>query len=314
MLIQIDFSGLEQAFKVGQRSIYPAIYDGIGELPVGFNTVCIRLDGSERSPLNWSEAIRTGETYRERGFWIMWEIDFKLQDGSLDDEARFMSFQIAIQHFLDHVWTHFSDQTLGIILYRGRFFEGGEAYLKLLGSLLPDRVPIFLFLDLSIIKDPAAYFHLTSQERWGFLRLALKGPCSERFPYALPTLAWGHTASPLGFSNDRLSERLISREIPYAICLPDNLEAALLNHAIDSFGEIPFRMIPEALLTHEWDGVEKLVIFADYLDVRGWRKIRGFEAAGGVVISYPSDGASLPLRQTFLPASPVSSQRIDSES
>jgi hypothetical protein len=47
--------------------------------------------------------------------------------------------------------------------------------------------------------------------------------------------------------------------------------------------KIPFRTIPEALLTEEWDGLDSLVVLQSALTVQGKRKLHGFCAAGGRV-------------------------------
>ena len=292
MQIQFEYTGFEQQIRIDGNCFVPKIYDGEGEPPAGFNAVRICLDASDRSALHWQEAILKAQHQRAQRRLILWELQLDLLEGSLEDDARFMTLQLGVQHFVEVIWPLFKDQTLGVTLYRGPFNEQIKKsmmeYLKLLAALLPEEALCFLFLDTSPIVDPAAYFRLLSLESFGHLRLVTKGPCAERFPYALPTCAWSHWNSPVGFCADTPGPSLPQRRIEYGICLPENGGDTCLEHAIAFLEGAPFRMIPEALLTQEWDGIEKLIIFPEWLEERGMRKVRGFVAAGGQVINLSS--------------------------
>ncbi len=289
MQIHFEYTGFEQQMYINGSCFVPKIYDGAGEPPSGFNVARICLDASERSPLHWQEAVLKAQQQVAQGRLLMWDLELDLLEGSLEDDARFMTLQLGVQHFVEAIWSFFKAQTLGVSLYRGLFSQQIEksmiAYLKLLAALLPEEAPCFLFFDTTHIVDPASYFRLLSLESFGHLHLVIKGPCAERFPYALPTFAWGHLSSPLGFSSDSCGPPVSQRRIEYAICLTERGGDACMEHAIASLGETPFRVIPEALLTQEWDGIEKLIIFPEWLEERGLRKIRGFVAAGGEVIN-----------------------------
>ena len=289
MQIHFEYTGFEQQIQIDGSCFVPKIYDGEGDPPEGFNAVRICLDASDRSALHWQEALLKAQYHGAQGRLMLWDLQMDLLEGSLEDDARFMTLQLGVQHFVEVIWSLFKDQTLGVTLYRGPFNEQVKksmiGYLKLLAALLPEEAPCFLFLDTTPVVDPAPYFRLLSLESFGHLRLVTKGPCAERFPYALPTCAWDHRASPLGFCSDAPGPVLPQRRIEYAICLPETSGDTCIENAIAALGEIPFRVIPEALLTQEWDGIEKLIIFPEWLDERGMRKVRGFVAAGGEVIN-----------------------------
>lgn len=290
MQIHIEYTGFQQHVQLDGSPFIPMIYEGKEDVPDGFNVVCVALDASDSSALKWQDAVLKASSLAAQGFLIMWDLQLALLDGSLEDDARFMTLQLGLRHFLEAIWPSFQDKTFGFILYRGLFsFQIKNEtieYLKLLAALLPEAVPCFLFLDTTKIIEPASYFQLMSLEVFGYLRLAIKGPFSERYPYALPALSWGHYRSPLGCCTEHCSLILPETRIEYAICLPENGDFDLVAPAIATLGEAPFRAIPEALLTQEWDGIEKLIIFPEYLHERGWRKVRGFLAAGGEIVPY----------------------------
>lgn len=296
MQIHIEYTGFEQQMRVGAKHLIPLIYDGMGEASAGFNARRIVLDGSERSLLNWSAEVETAQRCIRDGLMILWDLDLHLQEGLLDDDSRFLTLQLAVSHFVDTVWPSFHESSLGVCLYRGVFTEQVIDYVKLLAALLPEEALCFVFLDTTPIHDLGEYFRLLSLEKFGHLKVALKGPFAERYPYALPALAWDHHASPLGVCASEPLAPLAQTRITYGICLPEKRDDALVAGAVRALGKTPFRVIPEPLLTQEWDGIEKLIVFPALMDERGWRKIRGFEAASGEVINYPDGGASLQLR------------------
>lgn len=287
MRIHFEYTGFEQQMRINDACFVPKIYDGEGDPPSGFNGVRIHLDASDCSSLDWQAAILKAQYHITQGFLILWDLQFALLEGSLDDDVRFMTLQLGVQHFVDVIWPLFKEQTLGISLYRGVFTEELKEmveYLKGLAALLPEEALCLIFLDTSHITEPGSYFRLMAQDAFGCMRLAVKGPCCERFPYAFPSFAWGHGSSPLGFFAERCATALLQRRIEYAICLPEAWGEPAIKEAIESLGEKPFRVIPEALLTQEWDGIEKLIIFPECLHERGLRKIKGFQASGGEIL------------------------------
>jgi len=292
MQIHIEYTGFHQQMLMNGRSFVPMIYDGEAKVPEGFNSVCVSLDLSDKSTLQWQDAIQTAHELIQNGLWIVWDLRLDLLEGSLEEDTRFMTLQLGIHHFTQTVWPSFKESTIGFILFKGEFEEKIIDYLKLLAALLPDEVPSFLFLDTTGIEDPAVYFRYLASDQFGHLQLALKGPYAERFPFALPALGWGHSHSPLGFCSHEVGQSIIQRRIEYAICFPEK-GVFEFNKAIETLAEKPFRIIPESLLTLEWDGIEKLIIFPSTLHERGWRKIRGFEAAGGQLIIVDSTSKCL---------------------
>ena len=50
--------------------------------------------------------------------------------------------------------------------------------------------------------------------------------------------------------------------------------------------EKPFRVISEAFLTEDWEGIDVLHVLEVALTSQGVRKIKGFEATGGIINYY----------------------------
>ncbi len=48
---------------------------------------------------------------------------------------------------------------------------------------------------------------------------------------------------------------------------------------------IDYRIIPETYLTTEWHGLDYLIVDPDSLSSQGFRKLQGFCAAGGTIVS-----------------------------
>jgi hypothetical protein len=290
--MQISFTGFEQKVFLNNKPFCPKIYCGDGIVPAGFNAIRILLDLSERSLLQWNKQVLKGKESVDRGLAILWELDFALNEGSLDDDVRFLTFQLNIQHFNDKIWPIFKDNTLGASLYSGFFFKENLEYIKALAALLDDACSCFLFLDTTPFNR-LSFFHSFNQEVFGHLHLFLKGPLVEQYPYAFPAFGWDHGASPLGYCAENYMSSCPESALPLGLCLSKNTPPSQFERALDFLGTAPFRVIPENLLNQEWEGIDDLILFPDFLSENAKRQVKGFLAAGGRVINFPNDVATL---------------------
>ncbi len=287
MRLNIEFTGFTQKLLLNETPFVAHIYDGNGEPPSGFNVARIALDGSEHSLLDWRDEIERAHTYVQKGLLILWEVQFSLLNGSWEDEARFLALNLSMQHFIDTVLPLFQNASFGVALYRGscNLCQSDDLlnHLKMLAAALPDEISSFLFLDTTECTEPETYFSMICHERYGHFKLLLKGPCCEKYPYATAALAWGGAHSPLGYCSDHCASPMKEQRISRALCLPPLLRGQLHSILAQLKAHIPYRVIPEALLEQEWEGIEQLFIIPDLVSEMGWRKIRGFMAAGGEV-------------------------------
>lgn len=297
MILQKQFTGFEQNFLFHHRPFVAKIYEGEKNPPEGFNIVKLVLDASDRSLLRWQTILDRARTMIQNGFSILWELDLAIIEGSLEDHARFLALRLNVEHFALNIWPEFAQNSLGVSLYSGKYGPDPD-YLLSLAAALPEETPCFVFLDTTEIQTPAAYFNAVNPEQYGHFHLVLKGRFPEVYPYAVPALGWGHPFSPLGFSSKSTLSPLNQRVIPLAICHTSQISEDQWAGLLQNLEGTSFRVIPENLLTHEWEGVDDLIIFAGTLSLRGERKLRGFIAAGGHIITYPDDAALLPLQET----------------
>lgn len=237
---------------------------------------------------------------------IFWRFDLGLENPSfpIDDAMHFESLKLALQKFTDELWPQFKERTTGAVLYRGSadfsahflwtqnqienlevWKEGREStphllrlftanafvhYFQLLVFSLPDELPVFLFLDAAIDGTIAEKHQLLSKERFEHFKVAIKD-----LPFTSERI-WD------GFDGIHDSEKP-----PRALCFPLERVSSLnvLKRLEKRFGEIekPFRVISEAFLNEEWEGVDELHVLKEVLSLHGERKIKGFEATGGKV-------------------------------
>ena len=209
---------------------------------------------------------------------VVWQMDFGLETGAipLDDEAAFRSYGIALDHFVETIWKPYKEQTAGICLYSGKpdaswTVNDGPAdidalaeYLHRLASFLPDELAVFCRFDVSHLESPAQIARLLSKERFAHLELKVEG-----------------------------TDLFSTPQATVGICIPliENFRADVelkLDTAIADLQkkEIPFRIIPEAFLTEEWNELETLHVLEEALSPLGKRKLLGFCAAGGDIIYF----------------------------
>ncbi|MDF2549048.1 MAG: hypothetical protein K0S07_115 [Chlamydiales bacterium] len=86
-----------------------------------FNALKITIDGSLSSPMQWQEEREKAMQAKEKGLYIFWDVDLKIDalPLALDHEAQFRSLKLALEHFVDSLWHEFKDQSIGVCLYRG---------------------------------------------------------------------------------------------------------------------------------------------------------------------------------------------------
>lgn len=161
-------------------------------------------------------------------------------------------------------------------------------YLHRLSSFFPEGLLPFCLLDVSSIESSAELAVLLSKERFQHLFLALK---RSRIP--LGYLNWeegGCLGGWIGRGAPYFSSVL---EVNVAVCLPmeDKVDSVLLNQLDSIFealieAQISYRIIPEVYLNEQWDGIDELIILSSAVSVQGLRKIKGFLAAGGRVVTF----------------------------
>lgn len=256
----------------------------------------------------------------------------------LEDSSQFLSLCLSLEHFRDTLWKQFGEHSQGICLYKGSadysptflwneiqasslrewiqegfkdelFFsretgiqihsfseveyelleknEQGRkllslfcrdvcaGYLNLLAARLPDAISCFIEVDGKGIEDPVLLAQLLNKESYPKINLLV-------------------------------SNGLGSEHGTHGICLPslsirNQNEYQGLQDVFDYLHQqkIAYRLIPEMLLITEWDGLDSLFVLSKSLTPQGRRKLLGFCAAGGQVVSI-GESLQLPEEINFI--------------
>lgn len=313
----------------------PHIFDGHKNthIPKGFNAVCIPLNGRTDSPLDWREAHDAAKQYAEQGLNIFWDLDlglFSHLHEPISEQTQYMTLNLSIKHFGDTLWKEFSQQTIGVSLYRGELDFGNSMlwndtlesslqdwlrnrkiapmprsqllttldgrrlislfccdiaveYINHLAEQMPGALPVCVCLDTKKIEDLLTLAQLLSKERFEKLHRIVS---HDIMPLSnLSQKTHGYISSKVGLLPEPSSAA-------FGVCLPLNSYfnpqgMELLRSAVNSLSATrkPFRLIPEATLTAEWDGLDYLLVLPSSMGQQGIRKLRGFIAAGGTVLS-----------------------------
>lgn len=313
--IEEELTGLrwdKPYFYLDGKVFTPNIYEvkQSGEIiPEGCNTVSIRLDGKMSADLDWKEVEDAAQKYVEEGFQLFWMLDLGLFEGlklPLTDQTQFLSLILSLEHLRDTLWKKFKNHTLGICLYQGpanflkqlkwdnhlqnnyliwgrerlgeKFNETDQdlksifardavaEYLTGMANRMPDAMQMYATLDVDPSINLMMEMQLLHRECFDRIHLIIKtGRLPTLFNYdpatvgiCLPGCQIVDPAAYIGFKN--VLESLLNKKIP-------------------------FRIIPEAYLINEWDGLDYLIVNPEYVSAQGERKLQGFCAAGGTVIN-----------------------------
>jgi hypothetical protein len=264
----------------------------------------ITLPATPSHSLDWSVEIAKGQKLVEAGKKIVWKFDLGLEEPFylLEEEMRFQSAALALKQFTDSVWPQFKENTLALSLYRGsadfaahfrwsekqtsnfsiwleeheridspqarRLFaaDAFAIYFQMLSHRLPDEVPIFLLFDLRSFNSPSEALQIISKERFEHFLVALQ---DRNLP--LDGFIWNDAG-------------VQSRQIKslQGLVFPESS-----SDRFDSLlGRYPkAKIVFEAFLIDEWEGLDQLIVLEGSLGMQGARKLKGFEAAGGEVLS-----------------------------
>lgn len=266
------------------------------------------------------DAIKNGKYI----FWYLNLGLFSELDFSIFNQSQFLTLSLAIDHFNKIIWEKYKDFTIGICIYRGslnfttafmndpqheqnfqswikehaisdihlknlkEFYSSDVAieYLDLLSHQFPETLECFIMLDATSLPDPILQAYLLSSERSDRLKFITKN-C------LLPpeNITWDNENSIFGFIGNG-NEFINIEKASLAICLPsmENYENLISNflekvifYLIDK--KYCFRIVSEANLTAEWDGLDTLIVDLSSISSLGLRKLQGFYAAGGEIIS-----------------------------
>ena len=240
---------------------------------------------------------------------IFWRFDLGLEDPffPLEDPMHFQALSLALSKFTQEIWPRFQERTVGAVLYRGTadfsaFFSwtdkqkenfrewklerppASEAHLRrlfaadafvyyfqMLAHRLPDELSLYLLLGASGMGTLSERHQILSKERFAHFLVATKG-----LPHSNGLIWEGEQVQkPSDLPNA-------------ALCFPEEAQCGsdVLQRIEERMQQMPgpFRVIAEAFLTEDWEGVDTLHVLSDTMSPQGERKLKGFQATGGQVV------------------------------
>ena len=160
-------------------------------------------------------------------------------------------------------------------------------FLDMLIQPICEEIECFAMVDCSKISNCLLQARLLSSERCDRLHFIVKN--SSVPPQGL---AWDGEITPYGYCGAGNESTFKEEKPSIGICIPEvsminskfyiGLESAI---AFLIEKKKDFRVVSEANLTVEWDGLDILIVNRSGLSPYGFRKLQGFCAAGGLVVS-----------------------------
>jgi hypothetical protein len=268
----------------GPLSVYER-NDDETSIPEVFSAASIALDARASSSLDWQKAEASAHALSTQGKQLLFDLQLGIFDAEskpLSHLGQFQARAFAIAHFREHLWPQFARSTLGAILcrYTPTSLEDLVAhtdYLELLAAELPAPCQPFLLLDATHIQDVFEFITLFRPDRISRFRLAIK-----QAPLHIGCATWQEGKGSGGYIG---RNPLYKEQAPpkTAILIPP-IEEPLFENITELVHQYPdCKIIPEAMLTMEWDNLEQIIVPYTVHSITTRRALGGFLAAGGRV-------------------------------
>lgn len=268
----------------------------------------IVLDGKIHSSLDWSKEIDLAHKAISEGTPLFWYLDlglFKELKAPLSDKLQFSSLSLAIDQFYDKIWTQFGDKSCAVSIYQGsgRFdqlfewdqsllfeYEGWKSELNEMEFTESEGKQIFAahrafdFFELlsnSVPEDPLFSVEIDGSEITSLFLLGqtLSSEISQNIKVILVNgMADLQQDSPIG---------IVLPEISHVTKKGQNLWEKVSQEMVKR--KIAFRILSETFIINKWEGLDFLLVDPQTLSPSGPRKLQGFSAAGGEVITLTED-------------------------
>ncbi len=287
------------------------------------DSVIIHLKAGVQDPLDFQKEHLACQEAIKKGLSLKFVIDlglFSKLKRPLSNKSQYLSLELSLEHFKNTLWSEFHESIVDICLYEGDldfsdFIIFQELTPNLQEWILERFSTIESFRDESGIQitnfeeiTPELLVTTTSGKfikslfcrdvAFDYLQM-LKANLPDAMPLSIKLEEKGDL-SPLKVAllthREVYEPFILSSEINHkpkiAVCLPSSRKVILshyaaLNDALNYLREKhePYRLIPESMLISEWDLVDYLLVLPHLLDSQGKRKLQGFVAAGGTVVT-----------------------------
>ena len=239
----------------------------------------ILFDATTSSTLKWPEALVQLEALKQSQKKCLVHLDlglFSHLHKPLTDKAQFLSISLAINHFVETVYTKYQDEIQGVILFAGDlleqiddteppslwdFLDARFEFLHLVSNMLPRSATPICILEATHIRSYTVYCTLLVKAQQNGITLHTR-----HAPFTIESI---ETTLAICFNPDHAKEIEIT-----------------LNTAITSLlsKNISFKIVSEESITTEWSGIDKLLVTSPQIDPMTKRKLQGFAAALGQII------------------------------
>ena len=257
-------------------------------------------------------AFKLAINHFKQVFWLKYAqniIGVLLYRGSADFRQGFSWSETRLQEFKE--WTqNSSDGQIKVESLSAAEIKGFQLaycrdiyieYILTVAEPILDQIPVYIFLDaLALSLDLKDHLTMFNPVRYEYLQLAVKDSL-----LPLETMRW-RGYSPLGYVSTKKLEASSIVDPNIAICLPPLETQAHLN--LDLYvaaikhmqrHNLPFKLISEEFLIHQWDGLDYILYSGQALSPQGVRKMQGFCAAGGCAVSLESTMKGFAIEKTF---------------
>ena len=212
----------------------------------------------------------------------------KEQFDSIDSLAKETGIALVNDQSLTNDLLSQSDMGKKILQYYCR--DAIAEYLNLLATGVNNLLPLFVFLDTTEIHDPFLIVHLLAKDCFPRFHIGVKK--NAEMLLLGRGMSWEGSSLEMGMIGRTLSENRCIERANFGFCIPKRLGykpslTKTLSNALKELANrnVPLRIISEVELTTEWDGLDYLIVDGEKVDFQFKRKLQGFCAAGGTVIS-----------------------------
>lgn len=279
-------------------------YGSFPKTPCG---VVVPLVAGADSLLQWDRERQKARELVGQGYQLLWELQLGLFSSlafPIGDQMQFHSLQLALRHFFATLWQEWSQDSVGVIVWRGEagvwpqrlwneeeelsFQDWGKEkgsdrsdyilqrqfdYLRRLTEGTEETAPLYVALSLQVsLQKEISWLH---PARVAPFVLALT-------PQQLP---WG------GMHWDReegVFRTYTTSQHTLGVCLPPlgtPCDANYLQALSDlNKNKKSFRLLSEETLLQDLEGLDQILYCLKNITQEGERKLQGFAAAGGELI------------------------------
>lgn len=249
------------------------------------------------SDLNWQEQIAQAKNLTEQNIPFIWHFDFGF-DQHVDPTFALQSYKLAVEQFSQQIFPHFPAP---ISLYCGEAYtvpisndqEDFLEWLKEINRAESCETKQVFAMDrfADYLQRIGSFFPLDAK-----LMVTLLGrphPSLALCAQILSSARFGHLdlqTPDLPFTLRGIETE--QEQSSFALCLPQDTQ--ITPETLEQIDQLlskverenlSISIAPEELLHQVWQGIDVLLVDEEWLSLQGKRRVCGFEATGGEVLS-----------------------------